>query len=68
MLHRALPALEALHKAWKKRAERSKYFEFVPALNAGLTKIEEYYNRTAESDSYTFAMCSFPSLFGSPLF
>ena len=67
-LHRTLPALEALHKAWTKRAERSKYLEFVPALNAGLAKIEEYYHRTAESDAYTFAMCSIPNIFDSSLF
>jgi hypothetical protein len=52
-----LPALEALHKAWTKRAARSKYCDFVPALEAGLAKIEEYYDRTADSDAYTFAMC-----------
>jgi hypothetical protein len=52
-----LPALEALHKSWTKRAERAKYFDFVPALNAGLAKIAEYYDRTADSNAYTFAMC-----------
>jgi hypothetical protein len=55
-LHLALPALEVLHKAWTKRAARIKYGDFVPALNAGLAKIEEYYDRTAQSDAYTFAM------------
>ncbi|KAI9508249.1 hypothetical protein F5148DRAFT_1275841 [Russula earlei] len=55
-LHLALPALEALHKAWSKHAERAKYLKFVPALNAGLAKIEEYYDHTAECDAYTFAM------------
>lgn len=29
----------------------------MPALEAGLQKIEEYYRRTDESDAYTFAMC-----------
>ncbi|KAF8219872.1 hypothetical protein L208DRAFT_1188116, partial [Tricholoma matsutake] len=60
-LHLALPALEALHKAWTKRAERIKYIDFVPALNAGLVKIAEYYDRTADSDVYTFAMLLDPS-------
>ncbi|KAF8230568.1 hypothetical protein L208DRAFT_1214034, partial [Tricholoma matsutake] len=55
-LHLALPALKALHKAWTKRAERVKYIDFVPALNAGLVKIMEYYDCTADSDVYTFAM------------
>ena len=61
-LHLALPALEALHKAWTKRAKRVKYIDFVPALNAGLAKIAEYYDRTADSDAYTFAMYSITSL------
>lgn len=56
-LHLALPALEALHKAWTKRAARDKYADFIPALDAGLAKIEEYYDRTSQSDAYTFAMC-----------
>ncbi|KAF8231446.1 hypothetical protein L208DRAFT_1277338, partial [Tricholoma matsutake] len=56
-LHLTLPALEALHKAWTKWAAHSKYCDFVPALEAGLAKIKEYYDRTADSDVYTFAMC-----------
>ena len=56
-LHLALLALEALHKAWTKRADYSKYCNFVLALNAGLDKIEEYYDCTADSDAYTFTMC-----------
>ena len=55
-LHLALPALEALHKAWTTRQTREKYQGYSPALQASLTKIEEYYNRTADSDAYTFAM------------
>jgi hypothetical protein len=61
-LHLALPVLEELHKAWTKRAEHVKYIDFVPALNAGLVKITESYHRTADSDAYTFAMCSITSL------
>ncbi|KAF8232595.1 hypothetical protein L208DRAFT_1271336 [Tricholoma matsutake] len=55
-LHLALPALEALHKAWTKRVTHSKYRDFVPMLEAGLAKIEEYYDHTADSDAYTFGM------------
>jgi hypothetical protein len=33
-----------------------KYLAFAAALDAGLAKIAEYYDRTAESDAYTFAM------------
>jgi len=61
-LHLALPALEALHKAWTKRAKCIKYIDFVPALNTGLAKIAEYYDHTADSDAYTFAMCLITSL------
>jgi hypothetical protein len=39
--------------------ERPKYRDFTAALNAGTEKIDEYYQRTAESDAYTFAMCEF---------
>ncbi|KAF8220030.1 hypothetical protein L208DRAFT_1336177, partial [Tricholoma matsutake] len=60
-LHLALPALAALHKSWTKQAECIKYFDFVPALNAGLAKIAEYYDCTADSDAYTFAMLVDPS-------
>jgi len=43
-LHLALPALEALHKAWTTRLSHGKYKDFFPALQARLTKVEEYYN------------------------
>jgi hypothetical protein len=56
-LHLALHALEALHKAWTIRQTREKYKDFLPAMQAGLMKIEEYYNWTSESDVYIFAMC-----------
>jgi hypothetical protein len=61
-LHLALPALEALHKAWSKRVGHEKYGDFIPALSAGLAKIEEYYDRTSDSNAYTFAMCQIQSL------
>lgn len=55
-LHRAIPALEALHKAWSSRAERVKYKRFAPALEAGCAKIDEYYEKTTESPAYIMAM------------
>jgi len=55
-LHLALPALEALHKAWTTQLACDKYQDFLPALQAGLTKVEEYYDQTSDSDTYTFAM------------
>lgn len=57
MLHLALPALEALHKAWSTWLTREKYSKFRPALEAGLLKIGEYYDWTSDSNMYTFAMC-----------
>jgi rubrerythrin len=55
-LHLALPALEALHKAWTSRMERTKYSHFAEALEAGVDKIVEYYEKTADSDAHVFAL------------
>ncbi|OJT14236.1 hypothetical protein TRAPUB_9209 [Trametes pubescens] len=55
-LHLALPALEVLQCAWSSRAGRSKYAEFQSALEAGSRKITEYYEKTAETQVYTFAL------------
>lgn len=58
-LHLAIPALEALHKAWSDRTaptRRQKYERFVPALQAACTKIDEYYEKTTESPAYIMAM------------
>ena len=49
-------------KAWTTRSAHEKYKDFSPALQAGLTKIEEYYNRTSDSDTYMFAMHCVPLL------
>jgi hypothetical protein len=56
-LQLALPALEALHKAWMSRSDSPKYAPFHEGLNAAVEKIHEYYDRTAESDAYIMAMC-----------
>jgi hypothetical protein len=55
-LHLAIPALEALHRAWFSRAERPKYERFAPALKAAYMKIDEYYEKTTESPAYILAM------------
>ena len=55
-LHRALPALERLHRAWSSRISSTKYSDFSEALEAGAGKINEYYEKTAESGAYTFSM------------
>jgi hypothetical protein len=42
---------------------KDKYSQFKPALTAGLTKIEDYYNKTSLADAYTMTMSEFyPSL------
>lgn len=55
-LHLGLPALEALHKAWSSRATRPKYADFEHAIEKGLSKVSEYYDKTSSSDVYTLAM------------
>ena len=55
-LHLAIPALEALHKAWLSRSEGLKYNRFAPALKAAYTRIDEYYEKTTESPAYILAM------------
>ncbi|KIK72807.1 hypothetical protein PAXRUDRAFT_179887 [Paxillus rubicundulus Ve08.2h10] len=60
-LHLALPALEALHKAWDSHSIQSKYMIFSTGLNAGVNKIVEYYGCTADLDAYTMAMLLDPS-------
>ena len=55
-LHLAIPALEALYKAWSSRAKRPKYDRFGPALHAACIKIDDYYERTTESPAYILAM------------
>ncbi|KAF8336664.1 ribonuclease H-like domain-containing protein [Amanita rubescens] len=61
-LHLALPALEALHKAWSTRFSRTQYADFQDGLNAGIDKIIDYYDRSADSDAYIMAMLLDPTL------
>ena len=55
-LHRALPAIEKLHGSWSERANDTNYIQFWPALEAGKEKLNEYYLKTAASDSHIIAM------------
>jgi len=48
--------MEGLYNAWTTRAKKQKYAPFVEALNAAAAKIDEYYQKTATSHAYTFAM------------
>ncbi|THH18798.1 hypothetical protein EUX98_g8896 [Antrodiella citrinella] len=52
-MHQALPALEALHKAWSSRALRPQYAAFKPALDAASEKVAEYYDKTVYSLAHT---------------
>lgn len=55
-VHLALPALEALHKAWHSRSLKRDYVDFWEGLEAGVKKIAGYYEKSAESDVYIMAM------------
>ena len=55
-LHLAIPALEALHKAWLSRSDRLKYVRFAPALKAAAGKLDEYYEKTTKSPAYIMTM------------
>ena len=55
-LHYAIPALEALHRAWSSRASRPKFQPFASALYAACKKIDEYYEKTTESPVYIMSM------------
>lgn len=59
-LFSAIPTLEHLHTAWYSRSQRAKYAPFKQALTAAAEKIDEYYNKSATSHAYTFAMSESP--------
>jgi hypothetical protein len=58
-LHNALPAIEKMYSAWQKALEKPRYDIFKPALEAAMAKLDEYYQRTAESDAHIIAMGMF---------
>lgn len=55
-LYNGLPALERLHSAWSSRKDKPKNAPFKEALEAGIAKIEEYYDKTSSSHAYTMSM------------
>ena len=55
-LHHVLPTLEKLYVSWEKAASKERYQSFIPALDAGMAKLDEYYQRSAESDAHIMAM------------
>ena len=42
-LQNALPALEKMHTAWEKVSNKPRYECFTAALDAGMMKLDEYY-------------------------
>jgi hypothetical protein len=54
--HLALPALESLHAGWTKCAADPQYSHFADALEQALEKVDEYYQKTSNSNAYMFAM------------
>ncbi len=62
MLHYAIPALEALFRAWSNQAVHPKYHPFASALHAACGKIDEYYVKMMDSPAYILSMskCSCP--------
>jgi hypothetical protein len=55
-LQLALPAIEQLYISWEKASSKSQYNSFVPVLNAGMAKLNTYYECSAESDAHIMAM------------
>ena len=55
-LQSGIPALEALHTAWKNCSNNAKYALFSHGLEKAMEKVEEYYDKMATSDAYTFVM------------
>jgi hypothetical protein len=56
MLQHALPTLEKLYVSWEKASSKPRYHAFAPALDAGMTKLNTYYQRSADSDAHIMAM------------
>ena len=60
-LYAALPALEALHKAWLTRKKGIRYLDFHQALEAGVDKVAKYYQHTTTSDAHIISMSKYTS-------
>lgn len=55
-LHTALPAIEEMYAKWEQASQKGRYKPFTDALVAAMDKLNEYYQRTAESDAHIVAM------------
>ncbi|KAJ6609809.1 ribonuclease H-like domain-containing protein, partial [Mycena sp. CBHHK59/15] len=60
-LHLTLPALETLHAHWTKCAADPLYSDFAATLQQALEKVDEYYQKTSNSNTYMFAMVLDPA-------
>ncbi|KAF8810030.1 hypothetical protein BYT27DRAFT_7092899, partial [Phlegmacium glaucopus] len=56
MLCNAVPALEKLYTTWEKQQEQPEAAPFQDAIDAAMEKINQYYEKTAESDAHIMAM------------
>jgi hypothetical protein len=59
-LHLAIPALEKLHAEWTVKSTKPKYSVFHNAIDEALQKVDEYYQKSSNSNSYMFAMGTIP--------
>ncbi|KAF8879420.1 hypothetical protein CPB84DRAFT_1852094 [Gymnopilus junonius] len=57
-LHNVLPAIEKLYTEWQKAYDKPCYALFKEALEVVMTKLDEYYKKTAISDAHVIAMGS----------
>ena len=48
-----------MHAGWKKASSKRRYAHFIPALTAGMDKLNNYYQRSAASDAHIMAMGNF---------
>ncbi|KAJ7369154.1 hypothetical protein DFH08DRAFT_929063 [Mycena albidolilacea] len=55
-LHLAIPALKKLHAEWTVKSTKPKYSVFHDAIDEALQKVDEYYQKSSNSNSYMFAM------------
>jgi hypothetical protein len=52
-----------MHAAWEKASGKPRYSSFEQALNAGMQKLDEYYQRSAASDAHIMAMGKYLNTF-----
>ncbi|KAF9538851.1 hypothetical protein CPC08DRAFT_771063 [Agrocybe pediades] len=55
-LFNALPAIERMYAAWEKALAKEKYAQFAETLQAGMAKLDEYYQKTSESTIHVMAI------------